>query len=83
MDDSPLRVALQQLAEGTPLTRSGTAAAFEVVMQGGASPAQAAALLMGLRVKGETAEEVVGAAQALRAAMVRVETQRRLVSTSP
>jgi anthranilate phosphoribosyltransferase len=75
MDDSPLRVAIQQLAVGTPLTRSGTAAAFDVVMQGGGSPAQAAALLMGLRVKGETAEEVVGAAQALRGAMIRVETQ--------
>ena len=32
-----------------------------------------AALLMGLRVKGETAEEVAGAARALRGAMVRVE----------
>ena len=42
-------------------------------MRGDASPAQIAALLMGLRVKGETAEEVAGAARALRAAMVRVD----------
>lgn len=75
MEDSPLHVALQQLALGTSLTRAGAAAAFDVVMQGGATPAQAAALLMGLRVKGETSEEVAGAAQALRAAMIRVETR--------
>jgi anthranilate phosphoribosyltransferase len=75
MADSPLHLALQQLALGISLTRAGAAAAFEVVMQGGATPAQAAALLMGLRVKGETSEEVVGAAQALRAAMIRVESR--------
>jgi anthranilate phosphoribosyltransferase len=74
MDDSPLRVALQQIALGRPLTRAASAAAFEVVMRGEASPAQAGALLMGLRVKGETAEEVAGAAEALRSAMVRVQT---------
>src|SRR5207247_951293 len=47
--------------------------AFGVVMRGEATPAQIAALLMGLRVKGETPEEVAGAARALREAMVRVE----------
>jgi anthranilate phosphoribosyltransferase len=47
---------------------------FDVVMRGEATPVQLAALLIGLRVKGETAEEVAGAARALRDAMVRVET---------
>ena len=41
-------------------------------MRGEASPAQTAALLMGLRAKGETAEEIAGAARALRSAMVRL-----------
>ena len=75
MDDTPLRVALQQLAQGMPLTRAETAAAFGMVMQGLATPAQAAALLMGLRVKGETPQEVAGAAQALRSAMIPVPIQ--------
>lgn len=72
--DAPLRSAIQQLAEGSSLTREGAAAAFEVVMRGEASPVQIAGLLMGLRAKGETAEEVAGAASALRAAMVRLRT---------
>jgi anthranilate phosphoribosyltransferase len=45
-------------------------------MRGEATPVQAAALLMGLRAKGETAEELAGAALALRLAMLRVEVER-------
>ena len=41
-------------------------------MRGEGTAAQIAALLIGLRVKGETADEVTGAAQALRAAMLRL-----------
>jgi anthranilate phosphoribosyltransferase len=82
-NDAPLRSALHQLAQGLPLDRDATTAAFTVLMCGGASPAQTAALLMGLRVRGETAEEVAGAALALRRAMVRLETDdaERLVDT--
>jgi anthranilate phosphoribosyltransferase len=71
--DSPLRFAIQQLAQGLSLDRETATAAFGVVMQGAASPVQATALLMGLRAKGETADEVAGAALALRCSMVRVE----------
>ncbi|MEP6571881.1 MAG: anthranilate phosphoribosyltransferase [Gemmatimonadota bacterium] len=66
----PLAHALRQLAFGRALTRQETTDAFAVLMRGEAPPAQVAALLMGLRVKGETASELAGAADALRAAMV-------------
>ena len=72
--DAPLRFALQQLAQGASLDREATAAAFDVVMRGEASPVQTAALLMGLRTKGETADEMAGAVLALRCAMVPLET---------
>jgi anthranilate phosphoribosyltransferase len=73
MDSSPLRRALTALADRQSLSESQTAEVFGIVMSGEASPAQIAGLLMGLRAKGETAEEVAGAARALREAMVRVE----------
>ena len=76
-DDSPLRFALQQVAQGHSLQRTEAAAAFEVLMNGAGTSAQAAALLMGLRVKGETADEVAGAVQALRRAMLQVSLDGR------
>jgi anthranilate phosphoribosyltransferase len=72
--DAPLRFAIQQLALGASLDREATAAAFGVIMRGEASAVQTAALLMGLRAKGETADEMAGAVLALRCAMVTVET---------
>ncbi|MGH7606632.1 MAG: anthranilate phosphoribosyltransferase [Gemmatimonadales bacterium] len=69
---SPLRRALSALAHRQSLPESLTAEVFGVVMRGEATPAQIAALLMGLRAKGETAEELAGATRALREAMVRV-----------
>ncbi|MFL5402951.1 MAG: anthranilate phosphoribosyltransferase [Gemmatimonadales bacterium] len=82
-NDAPLRFALQQLALGLSLEREAASQAFSVLMCGGASPAQTAALLMALRVRGETADELAGAAAALRRAMVRLETgnPERLVDT--
>jgi anthranilate phosphoribosyltransferase len=67
---TPLLVAIRRLAQGESLSAPQVAAAFAAVMSGDATPAQIAALLVGLRVKGETATEVAGVANALRAAMV-------------
>jgi anthranilate phosphoribosyltransferase len=61
---------------GGSLSEAESRAAFGAVMSGEGTPAQLAALLIGLRVKGETAEEVAGAADALRGAMVRLEAHR-------
>ncbi len=72
MDSSPLRRAIAALAYRQSLPESLTTEVFGVVMSGEATAAQIAALLMGLRTKGETAEEVAGAARALRAAMLPV-----------
>jgi anthranilate phosphoribosyltransferase len=67
--------AIKALADGRSLGATETADAFGEVMHGDATPAQIAALLTGLRVKGETAEEIAGAAQALRRVMHRVDVE--------
>jgi anthranilate phosphoribosyltransferase len=80
--DSPLRRALAALAKRQSLSEEQTAEVFGVVMSGEATPAQIGGLLLGLRAKGETADELAGAARALRAAMVRVHTaHEHLVDT--
>lgn len=66
---NPLQQAIRRLADGESLSRAEAGAAFDVVMAGDATPVQVAALLTALRVKGETPDEVAGAALALRRAM--------------
>lgn len=68
-----LRDALARLADGRDLSRSEARDVFAEVMSGAATPAQLGGILMALRVKGETAEEVAGAAEAMRAVSTRVE----------
>ena len=67
---APLALAIRRLAHGASLTAGEATEAFDSVMAGDATPAQIAALLVALRVKGESPEEVAGAARALRTAMV-------------
>lgn len=66
---SPLQSALKRIATGHALTVDESVAAFNAVMAGDGTGAQLGALLMGLRVKGETPDELAGAARALRIAM--------------
>src|SRR6201988_3364985 len=82
MDVSPLRRALIALSNRQSLSESQTADVFGIVMSDDATPGQIGGLLMGLRAKGETADELAGAARALRDAMIRVEaTHPHLVDT--
>lgn len=74
---APLRHALRRLAHGQTLTRDEAEQAFGVLMRGMASPAQVGALLLGMRARGETADEVAGAALALRREMRQVTSPRR------
>lgn len=63
---------LARLVDRGSLTRAEMGAAFEIIMAGEATPAQLGAFLVALRMKGETAEEVAGAADVLRARATRV-----------
>jgi anthranilate phosphoribosyltransferase len=79
----PLLTALRRLAAQEELTADETAAALGLLMSGAATPAQAAGFLLGLRIRGESAAEVAGAARAIRAVMVPVPhpAPGRLVDT--
>jgi len=68
-----IRAALARLAEGKNLTQAETRDVFRLVMSGEATPAQIGGMLMAMRVKGETAEEIAGAAETMRALSTRVE----------
>src|SRR5688500_8610092 len=72
---TPLQAAIRSLAAGEQPGRDAVRSAFELVMAGEASPVQVSALLIGMRVKGETAEEVAGVVQAMRAAMVQLPAE--------
>jgi anthranilate phosphoribosyltransferase len=65
---------LERLAERRDLSRAEAASALEQIVDGTANEVQAVAFLMGLRVKGETAEEIAGLAEATRRRAVRVDT---------
>lgn len=62
--------AIKALANGQELTEGQSRDAFSAIMDGQATGVQVAALLVAMRVKGETPGEVAGAARALRDAMV-------------
>lgn len=71
--------AISQLLEGKSMSVEQAEAVMEQVMSGGATPAQIAGFLVALRVKGETVDEIVGCARAMRRAAVRVPRERASV----
>lgn len=69
-----LQAALGRLVARQHLTADEAEEVLGHVMSGAATDAQIGALLVALRMKGETAEEIAGFARAMRAHCVRVET---------
>ncbi len=76
-----LSEAIARVVGGTRLGEEGTFAVMSAIMDGAATPAQIASLLTALRMQGETADELVGAARAMRARMLRVPCGGAVVDT--
>jgi anthranilate phosphoribosyltransferase len=66
-------VVLGTLMDGRPLDRAVSRAAMAEILEGAASPAQIAAFVVALRMKGETVDELVGMVDAMLEASERVE----------
>ena len=70
---SDFKAIIGKVASGASLTRIEAAAAFDTMMSGDATPSQMGGLLMALRVRGETVDEITGAVTAMRGKMLRVK----------
>src|SRR5262245_10110601 len=68
-----LKPLIAKCAGGKPLTREEARQAFDVLMSGEATPSQIGGLLMALRVRGETVDEITGAVETMREKMLKVE----------
>ena len=72
-DIDDFRGLLAKVGNGETLGVEEAERAFDIMTSGNATPAQMGAFLMGLKVRGETAEELAGGSRALRAKMQAVK----------
>ncbi|MGE0563862.1 MAG: anthranilate phosphoribosyltransferase [Pseudolabrys sp.] len=71
-ESDQFRALIAKTATGATLTRDEATFVFDRMMSGEATPSQMGGLLMALRVRGETVDEITGAVTTMRAKMVRV-----------
>src|SRR5438128_3868588 len=76
-----LKPLLAQVAAGRALSESEAEAAFDIIMSGNATPSQIGAFLMGLRVRGETVNEITGAARIMRAKALVIDAPPGTIDT--
>jgi anthranilate phosphoribosyltransferase len=69
---SELKPLIAKAADGKALSREEARKAFGILMSGEATPSQIAGLLMALRVRGETIDEITGAVEVMREKMLPV-----------
>jgi anthranilate phosphoribosyltransferase len=75
------RQLIARAATGAALTSEEARDAFDLMMTGNATPAQVAGLLMALRVRGETVEEIAAGAAVMRERMTRIEAPEGAIDT--
>ena len=76
-----LKALIGAVAQGKSLSESEAERAFDIIMSGNATPAQMGGFLMALRVRGETVEEITGAARAMRAKALPIEAPPGAIDT--
>src|SRR5689334_19625247 len=79
MDD--LKALIAKVATGAALDEVEAELAFDIIMSGNATPAQMGGFLMALRVRGETVDEIAGAARIMRAKAVPIQAPPGTIDT--
>lgn len=69
-----IKEGIQAVVDGRNLTEAEATAVMTEIMEGQATPAQIAAFIVGLRIKGETIEEITGCARVMRAKATFIHT---------
>ncbi|MCD6197131.1 MAG: anthranilate phosphoribosyltransferase [Deltaproteobacteria bacterium] len=67
-----LKKAISDVVSRKDLSQAEISSVMEIIMEGEATPAQIGALLMGLRMKSETVDEIAGAAKVMREKAIRI-----------
>jgi anthranilate phosphoribosyltransferase len=70
---------IAKVAEGLSLTVNEAENAFKTIMSGDATPSQIGGFLMALRVRGETVDELTGAAKAMRAKALQIKAPKNAI----
>jgi anthranilate phosphoribosyltransferase len=81
LNTTDLKPLLAHVAQGRSLSETQAEAAFDIIMSGNATASQIGAFLMALRVRGETVEEIAGAARIMRAKVLAVEAPPGAIDT--
>ncbi len=76
-----IRSLIAHVATGKSLSVEQAERAFDIMMAGEATPAQMGGLLMALRVRGETVDEITGGAKAMRARAVTIDAPQGAIDT--
>ena len=76
-----LKSLLAHVAQGRSLSEGDAEAAFDIIMSGNATASQMGAFLMALRVRGETVDEITGAARIMRAKAVGIDAPPGTIDT--
>ncbi len=76
-----IRALIAHVATGNSLGVEQAERAFDIMMAGEATPAQMGGLLMALRVRGETVDEITGGAKAMRARAIAIDAPEGAIDT--
>ena len=75
-----IKEAIAKVVRGQDLTQAEMEASMTEIMNGAATPAQIGSLITALRMKGETVDEITGAAQVMRRKAVKLDLNNHLVN---